>query len=356
MQNKLCNIRPDTWTAVDGLGRTISDYSVAGEKRKDKFVGLLFWNWHDYFSCTIPRNVSKVLAQYPEARNDFNHPGWEGTPEWTPYFWNEPIYGYYRGNDAWVLRKQAELLADAGVDVVFFDNTNGPMNFVDAILTLCEVWAEARADGVKTPQISAMLNMYEYDQTAIQIKELYDEIYSKGLYQDLWFYWDEKPLLLAYPEEVKRLENGKDIYNFFSYRPINTSYNEDQELIKQSDVSNRITFAPPAGFRKYTQWKWISVYPQEKMYLKGTKQVEEMCVCVAQNWSDKQGLTPMNAGDMVFGRGYTNEFGVNTSDEAVMAGLNIAEQWEYVLEVDPTFVYITGWNAPPESISLPFTI
>ena len=80
------------------------------------------------------------------------------------------------------------------------------------------------------------------------------------------------------------------------------------------------------------------------MYLRGTKDVEEMCVCVAQNWSDKQGLTPMNAGDMVFGRGYTNKYGVNTSDEAVMAGLNIAEQWEYVLEVDPTFVYITGWN------------
>ena len=91
-------------------------------------------------------------------------------------------------------------------------------------------------------------------------------------------------------------------------------------------------------------WKWISVYPQEKMYKKGTDKVEEMCVCAAQNWSDKQGLTPMNAGDMVFGRGYTHKYGVNTSDEAAMAGLNIAEQWEYALRVDPTFVYITGWN------------
>ena len=27
-----------------------------------------------------------------------------------------------------------------------------------------------------------------------------------------------------------------------------------------------------------------------------------------------------------------------------MAGLNFAEQWEYALEVDPTFIYITGWN------------
>ena len=330
------------WVGTDGLDRVLPTADEVGEKREGKYVGIFYHTWHSAFAYRDVVNVTELLKQYPEAKNDFYHSAWNGQ---TNCFWNEPLWGYYNnGIDRWVLRKQAELLADAGVDVVFFDNTNGTMNFVDAILTLCEVWAEARADGVKTPQISAMLNMYAYDETAIQIKELYDEIYSKGLYQDLWFYWDEKPLLLAYPEEVKRLENGKDIYNFFSYRPINTSYNEDQELIKQSDVSNRITFAPPAGFRKYTQWKWISVYPQEKMYLKGTKRVEEMCVCVAQNWSDKQGLTPMNAGDMVFGRGYTNEFGVNTSDEAVMAGLNIAEQWEYVLEVDPTFVYITGWN------------
>ena len=330
------------WVGTDGLDRVLPTADEVGENREGKYVGIFYHTWHSAFAYRDVVNVTQLVEQYPDAIRDYNHPAWNGQ---TNCFWNEPLWGYYNnGIDRWVLRKQAELLADAGVDVVFFDNTNGTLNFVDAILTLCEVWAEARADGVKTPQISAMLNMYNYDETAIQIKDLYDQIYSKGLYQDLWFYWEDKPLLLAYPDEVKRLENGKDIYNFFSYRPINPSYNEDQELIKQSDVSTRITFAPPAGFRKYTQWKWISVYPQEKMYLRGTEQVEEMCVCVAQNWSDKQGLTPMNAGDMVFGRGYTNEFGINTSDEAVMAGLNIAEQWEYVLDVDPTFVYITGWN------------
>ena len=68
MQNEKHNVHPDTWTAVDGLGRTLSDYKRAGEKRKDKFVGLLFWNWHDYFSVAVPRNVSEIMAKYPEAR------------------------------------------------------------------------------------------------------------------------------------------------------------------------------------------------------------------------------------------------------------------------------------------------
>ena len=330
------------WVATDGLDRTLPTASEAGGKREGKYVGIFYHTWHSAFAYRDVTNVTELVTKYPEAIRDYNHPAWEGK---TNCFWNEPIWGYYNnGVDRYVLRKQAELLADAGVDVVFFDNTNGTMNFVDAILTLCEVWAEARADGVRTPQISAMLNMYQYDQTAVQIKELYDRIYAKGLYQDLWFYWEGKPLLLGYPEELRRMEGGMEAYEFFSYRPINPSYNEDQELIKQSDVSNRITFAPPAGFRRYTQWKWISVYPQEKMYLRGTDKVEQMCVCVAQNWSDKQGLTPMNAGDMVFGRGYTHKNGINTSMEAAMAGLNFAEQWEYALEVDPTFIYITGWN------------
>lgn len=330
------------WVATDGLDRTLPTAPETGGKREGKYVGIFYHTWHSAFAYRDVTNVTELVTKHPDAIRDYNHPAWEGK---TNCFWNEPIWGYYNnGVDRYVLRKQAELLADAGVDVVFFDNTNGTMNFVDAILTLCEVWAEARADGVRTPQISAMLNMYQYDQTAIQIKELYDRIYSKGLYQDLWFYWEGKPLLLGYPEELRRMEGGMEAYEFFSYRPINTSYNEDQELIKQSDVSNRITFAPPAGFRRYTQWKWISVYPQEKMYLRGTDKVEQMCVCVAQNWSDKQGLTPMNAGDMVFGRGYTDKYGINTSMEAAMAGLNFAEQWEYALEVDPTFIYITGWN------------
>jgi len=211
------------WVATDGLDRTLPTTTETGGKREGKYVGIFYHTWHSAFAYRDVTNVTELVTKHPDAIRDYNHPAWEGK---TNCFWNEPIWGYYNnGIDRYVLRKQAELLADAGVDVVFFDNTNGTMNFVDAILTLCEVWAEARADGVKTPQISAMLNMYQYNETAIQIKELYDRIYSKGLYQDLWFYWEDKPLLLGYPEELRRMEGGQEAYEFFSYRPINPSYN-----------------------------------------------------------------------------------------------------------------------------------
>ena len=178
------------WAATDGLGRTLPDSKTAGGIREGKYVGLFYHTWHASLAKTQGGivNVSEIVAKYPEAVRDYDHPAWGGV---TTCFWNEPLFGYYNnGIDRWVLRKHAELLADAGVDVVFFDNTNGTENFIGAILTLCEVWAEARADGVKTPQISAMLNMYYVDQAADQIIELYDRIYAKGLYEDLWFRWE----------------------------------------------------------------------------------------------------------------------------------------------------------------------
>lgn len=329
------------WVGTDGLDRDLTTYEQASGVREDKYVGIFYHTWHAGHAWNKLVNVTQLVEQYPEAIKDYNHSAWGDA---TICFWNEPIYGYYNnGVDRYVLRKQAELLADAGVDVVFFDNTNGTENYIQAILTLCEVWAEARADGVKTPQISCMLNMYSYEDTAKQLIELYDIIYAKGLYQDLWFYWEGKPLMLGYPNKLRDMDR-MDVFEFFSYRPIDPGYTENRDLILDSDVSDPVRFSPEAGFEHYTQWKWISIYPQQKMLNKKTRKVEQMCVSVAQNWSAKVGLTPMNAGDHVFGRGYTDKYGVNTSDEAVMAGLNIAEQWEYVLEVDPTFVYITGWN------------
>lgn len=331
------------WAATDGLGRTLPDSKTAGGIREGKYVGLFYHTWHASLAKTQGDivNVSEIVAKYPEAVRDYDHPAWGGV---TTCFWNEPLFGYYNnGIDRWVLRKHAELLADAGVDVVFFDNTNGTENFIGAILTLCEVWAEARADGVKTPQISAMLNMYYADQAADQIIELYDRIYAKGLYEDLWFRWEGKPLLLGNPTQL-RSKKRTDAQEFFTFRVINPSYTTENDLILPHEGSNGVKFVPDNGHRHNTAWKWISIYPQAKMMRKGTDTVEEMCVSVAQNWSAGKGLTAMNAGDHVFGRGYTHANGPDSSEYAITHGLNFAEQWEYALSVDPTFIYITGWN------------
>ena len=128
---KVGTVKPDTWVAVDDLGRTISSYSEVGGTKKNKTVGVFYWTWHDMFSQYPARNITEIISKNPEAKNDYNHAAWGGEDsKQKPYFWNEPIYGYYKTSDKYVLRKQAELLADAGVDVIFFDCSNGTNNYL----------------------------------------------------------------------------------------------------------------------------------------------------------------------------------------------------------------------------------
>lgn len=338
------NMSANTWVYTDGLGRSNPDHSETGSIRENKYVGIFYHTWHIDHSQYNNRNITEVLKEFPKAKNDFRHKVWPASH--TNYFWNEPLFGYYNnGIDKWVLRKHAELLGDAGVDVLFFDQTNGTNTYIEGILTLLEVFAEARADGVKTPAISAMLPMFDYTAAAVQLEEMYDKIYSKGLYKDLWFYWEGKPLMLAWPGGLKLSDpKHQKIYDFFTYRPINPSYTREDAQALDTEGNITIKWSPPYGVREdYICWKWISIYPQAVAYRKDGSP-EQMCVCIAQNWSKEQGITAMNAGDHVFGRSYSDKKGYDLSEKGKLYGANFAEQWEYALKVDPDFIYITGWN------------
>ena len=51
-----------------------------------------------------------------------------------------------------MLRRHAQLLAEAGIDTLIFDTTNA-RSYPDVYLTLCEVFREIRQAGGRTPQI-----------------------------------------------------------------------------------------------------------------------------------------------------------------------------------------------------------
>lgn len=243
------------------------------------------------------------------------------------------------------MRKQAELLANAGVDVIIFDNTNGTTTFIDVVEKLCSVFAEARKDGVKTPQISFMLPTFNYDDVAVQLQELFKVIYSKGRYEDLWFYWKGKPLILGYPGRLDLNDPvDKEIFEFFTYRPTNHSHTWDNVQVR--DENGNPTIYGDIGKEvkdNYIVWNWISIYPQLIAKNKdGTP--EQVSVSVAQNWSKKRALTAMN-GENVYGRHYSvkNEK-YDDRENAKLYGINFEEQFEYALDIDPEFIFITGWN------------
>ena len=337
-------VNADTWVATDGLGRKVENSTDADTRRQGKYVGLFFHTWHTSNSGMGSSNITEILKEHPEIRNDFKSPLWGSAGA---YHWNEPIWGYYRSCDEWVLRKQAELLADAGVDAVFFDNTNGTATFIDDVLTLCRVWSRARADGVKTPQISFMLPMFDYDLVAIQLREIYAKLYSLGIYKELWFYWKGKPLMVGYPGRLdKKNETDKEILDFFNYRVINHAQSEDHVQVQDENGEPIVMGAIQSEVtRKYQLWNWISVYPQLVNRNKD-KTPEEVAVAIAHNWCAETHLTAMNNPKyQVFGRHYDPVKGaVDDRPDAKLYGAYFSAQWDYALDIDPEFIWVTGWN------------
>ena len=76
-----------------------------------------------------------------------------------------------------MLRRHAQLLADAGIDTLIFDTTNA-RTYPDVYMQLCEVFRQVRQEGGRTPQIAFMVNT-KAGETA---REIYQDLYQPGLY------------------------------------------------------------------------------------------------------------------------------------------------------------------------------
>jgi len=315
--------------ATDALGRQLPENKDVGSVKKDKFVGLFYWTWHTQPGVkSPPYNVTEYLARNPKAKEDFKNPIWpKGN---SPWFWAEPLFGYYLDTDEWVLRKHAEMLADAAVDVIIFDCTNGNLTWKESYMKLCEVFTKARKDGVKTPQIAFMLPFWVADGGKEILREIYADLYKPGKYRDLWFIWKGKPLIMGSPdfsEDIKGKTTDpvlkKEMREFFSFRTGQPVYNKGPE--------------------KPDHWGWLEIFPQHGFFKTPVGGFEQATVGVAQNWSKERGLTAMNAPG-AFGRSYTHAKGQITEEGAVNYGHNFQEQFDKALEINPEFIFITGWN------------
>ena len=321
-------VMPDTWVFTDGLGRVSLTNAEVGDPREDKTVSMFFWTWHNGRPTVI--NVNDAAEKYPEAVRDFNHPVW--TPSNFQGSWNEPIYGHYESNDQWVLRRQAELLANAGVDAVLTDNTNSTATHKAGYTALFKSWSDAMDDGVLTPKVSFMLPFGGGADTNTQVRELYMDFYREGEYHKLWFYWADKPVLMGRRNAITTTDNmGKEISSFFTWRGGQSGY-----VCPKTNPS---------------EWGWLSTYPQALYYAKpgDVKRgiVEQMTVGVAMNHNYKLGQLSAMSGDFVMGRSYTHDYQdryVKEGKEASKWGYNFAEQFKYALETDPRMIFITGWN------------
>ncbi len=303
------------WPATDALGRRLPLADKVGPPKKGRWVGIFYFLWHNERGAKSPfwdgpYDIQRILAKDPDALNKPDSPLWG--PIGTMHYWGEPLYGYYRSTDEWVLRRHAELLADAGIDTLIFDTTNA-RSYPDVYMKLCQVFREVRREGGRTPQIVFMVNT-KAGETA---EKIYKALYKPGLYRELWFYWDGKPLMICDPAKA-----SPELRRFFTLRRAHWPF---------TMTNTRMA------------WHWEATYPQPYGYADDPSKPEEVNVSVAQNLNRTTGKpTNMSAGNA---RG--RSFHDGREDEtpgAVDWGYNFQEQWKRAFELKPPFVMVTGWN------------
>ncbi len=299
------------WPGIDALGRSLPLAAEVGTPRANRSVGILYTLTQGEKVDYGPFDATQIIAAHPEALRSSDCPFW-GPRDRHKCYWGKPLYGYYSNVDPWVLRRHAHLLADAGIDTLIFDTTNS-VTHRDVYMALCNLFEQVRREGGQTPQICFMVNA-DAGKTAQQI---YDDLYKPALYQDLWFRWEGKPLMICDPEQATPV-----VKSFFTLRAahwpntlVNTRY----------------------------AWHWESTYPQVYGYADDPNKPEEVNVAVAQNLRVSDGaVTQMKFGD---GRGRSFHDGhEDPKPEAVNWGYGLQEQWRRALELDPPFVMVTGWN------------
>lgn len=286
------------WVATDGLGRSLPTAAETGPPRA-RYVGMFYFLWHGAYTKGQPIYDLSRIRRARTATPPFGPPG-------AFHYWGEPEVGYYRADDPWLIRRNLQLLTDAGVDFLFMDVSNGD-TYLPVVRKVCEVSALMRRQGIPTPSIAFLA----YTKAAETVGKLYAEFYAPRQYEALWFRWQGKPLLLANQSDITDPAQR----DFFTYR---------------------YSWAWTPAESVARQWQWIDDTPQNYGWDTDPKVPEQIPVAVAghpvrnigksyakdkQPTPDAQQLTP-----------YTKQ------------GRYFGEQWKQALTVDPQVVMVTGWN------------
>ncbi|MBC7745732.1 MAG: hypothetical protein H7096_11580, partial [Flavobacterium sp.] len=290
----------DSWVATDAIGRVLPGYDDCGDYRKDKYVGMFYWLWHANGRLKAPmKTYQQLMLENPES------PAFE----FTDSYWGEPEDGFYHPSDPWSTRRNLQMLANAGVDFVFIDFTNGDQGdkSLECFMTVA---LDMYNKGIPVPKISFFMN----ENYNLAMPSVMDKIYSHPEYDPLLFKWQGKPLLMADPVKCATQWpdiNDKGIKDHFTWRK---------------------TWAFDAN-----QWNFLDTHPQDYASFEGKpEQMPVSKALGAPTFSGGQGASMHNKKSPPYDKYWeTNQSGY---------GFAFEEQWSRAHQIDPSIVCVTGWN------------
>jgi len=288
----------DNWVATDAIGRSLPFADQSRASRTDKYVGMFYYLWQadGIDGCPKVAPITNNTEQLADGKQNLIQN--------KNSYWAEPEAGYYRSTDPWVLRRNLQMLANAGVDFIFFDASNGPL-YLPVVTELCKVSMQMRTEGIQTPYIAWMVN------SETSARQLYDGFYAQDLYSDQWFLWNGKPLILKTDNSTFSDPILKD---FFTVRHSWAWGNANES----------------------GRWDWIDNYPQNYGWTTNKNVIEQISVAKGSHPSLPNGVS--------FHNGVQPPYNENLLCDSTDYGLKFKEQWKQALNVDPQIVMITQWN------------
>ncbi len=374
----------DTWVATDALGREMPSYEEVGAVKKDdqrRVVGIFYITWHTQDKIKMKQpyraDVTKILHKDPSARLDADHELWYTNS----YHWGESEMGYFLSQDEYVIRKDMSMLSDAGVDVLVMDVTNA-VRYWDEWDVIFNTMLEMRENGNKVPKFC----FWAFNGPVITVvQDLYDKVYKQEKYKDLWFYWDEKPLLLynATPEkdanagDVKHknphydpeaktnpdhphyqdpyyteefyTDYTQEVKDFFTLRNMWWGYyewngkryvgTEDNWSFGYSLANEEVKAMDPKDLLATHNGK-----PEQAAVTAAQHPVtmSDINMGVGKSWSRENGQPELDKYDMPVPT-YVPWLG-DTVDNPTAYGIYFQERWNEAIDADPEFLYLNDWN------------
>ncbi len=339
----------DTWVATDGVGRfTPTGDEVALKTDKSRTVGIFYITWHTrglHDGQPYKADVSKVLAEDPGASRNDNSTAWTiGS-----YHWGEPEYGYFLSQDEYVIRHDMSMLADAGVDLIILDVTNA-VHYWDEWEVMFRTMTQMKEEGNKVPKFC----FWSFNGNCITVvQKLYEAYYKTSKYQDLWFYWKGKPLLLyngtpsvdANPNGGQHdvIDYSDEIKEFFTLRTMWWGY---KEWAGKPFVGTEDNWS--FGYQLNDE-EVLSMSPEDRAS-KHLGTLEEYAVTPAQHpisivgksWRGDTKEPEMDECDMP-SKTYV-PYLKEQRENPTQYGIYFQDRWDEALSVDPEFVYLNDWN------------
>jgi hypothetical protein len=310
---------------VDHFGRSFGTVSAF---KKGRQVGMFYWPWIGQPYASGIYDATKIAA-LPNGLNiltHFDHLDPNISPNGQAHYWGEPLWGYYNSDDEWVIRKQMQMITDAGVDFIFFDTTNA-LIYSNVFLKVCAVIDEMLKNGWNPPKVV----FYTHSHSFQTVRDLYAALYQPNRYPDTWYRIDGKPLIIAYTDAADDLREAAS-RNDSSYQPGTLS----------AEILNFFHFLKP-------QWPFDPVYPDGFPWVEWTfpqplhTQSQVMNVTVASHPMVPMSFSLTRKNWTNWGRGWNVTARQNIAAD-VDRGTFFQSQWDQAINADPPMISVGGWN------------